>query len=141
MPYQIEIQNTAGRRKVPQKKLKRIAAQILKSLGWKQAGLSVLLVSDRKIRVYNKRYLRHDRPTDVIAFGYGNGQGDLIISLDTTARQAVEYGNSFFYELCFYLCHGILHLMGYDDHTAKEARRMEKKQAAILKKIGVRQSA
>ena len=92
--------------------------------------------------------MKHDWATDVISFSQWEGKklkmglsqptplGDLILSLDTTARQAKEYGNDFFYEFSFYLCHGILHLMGYSDKTPKEARAMEKKQTMILKKIG-----
>ena len=64
--------------------------------------------------------------------------GDLVVSLDTTKRQSAEYGNSFDYELAFYICHGILHLMGYDDKTKADAERMDKKQKQILKKIGMK---
>ncbi len=65
--------------------------------------------------------------------------GDIIISIDTTARQAEEYGNDFLYELAFYLCHGILHLMGHDDSTKAQAERMWAKQTNVLKKIGINQ--
>ena len=61
----------------------------------------------------------------------------MIISLDTTLRQAKEYGNGFLYELAFYICHGMLHLMGYDDKTPADAKRMWDKQTKILRKIGV----
>lgn len=147
--YSIEIRNAVSRHKIPSHKVKRVAARILKTLGWKQAELGILLVSDRAIRVLNKRYLRHDRSTDVMAFSYGGQSskkgigllGDLVISLDTTARQAKQYGNSFFYELCFYVCHGVLHLTGYSDGTPKQAALMDRKQKAILKKIGIGQWA
>ena len=136
--YSIEIQNTVSRYKLSISRLKRIASQILKTLKWKQAKITIRLVSDRKIQPINKRYLKHDRPTDVISFVYAPGVGDLVISLDTTVRQAREYGNSFFYELCFYICHGFLHLMGYSDKTSKQAAWMDRKQKAVLKKIGIK---
>jgi len=127
--------------------LKKTAAQILKLLKWKKAALSVLLVGDPAMRRYNRQYLGHDRTTDVIAFPEtrtkrvpGNQAvflGDIVISIPTTRRQAQEYGNSFKYELCFYLCHAILHLMGYCDKTQKEALQMDRKQKRILKKIGI----
>ena len=106
-----------------------------------------MLVTDRQIRPINKRHLGHDWATDVISFSQLEGKaikgspktvpflGDLVISLDTTARQAKEYGNDFFYELCFYVCHGVLHLMGHTDETKKEAAAMERKQKSILKRI------
>ena len=88
----------------------------------------------------------HDRATDVISFSQLEGKplgpkegipflGDIVISLETTARQAAEYGNSFDYELHFYICHGILHLMGWDDKSKREAARMFSKQTQVLKKI------
>ncbi len=147
--YQIEILAEASCRDLSEIKIKRTAQKILKALGWKKAALSIWLVNDRKMSRLNWRYMRHKGPTDILSFSQLEGKslptqeqipflGDLIISLDTTARQAKEYGNNFFYEFSFYLCHGILHLMGWQDNTAKAAKRMERKQTVILKKIRVR---
>ncbi len=128
--------------------LRMTAGKILEELGWKKAALSLWLVGDRQIRRLNQQHLKHDRSADVIAFSQLEGKklkapaagavflGDIVISLDTTARQAPEYGNPFFYELAFYLCHGILHLMGHSDQTKKQALRMERRQKAVLEKIG-----
>ncbi len=152
--HSIDIRDESPRKyKLSLPKVEQTASRILQALGWKKAAVSLWLVSDRKIRALNKRFMKHDWATDVISFSQWEGRklkvqglsakqstvplGDLIISLDTTARQAKEYGNSFFYEFSFYLCHGILHLMGYDDKTPREAKTMEKKQAAILRKIGI----
>ncbi|HXV27639.1 MAG TPA: rRNA maturation RNase YbeY [bacterium] len=144
--FDIRIKNEVGTIRLPLKFLTQKVSGMLRRLGWKKAGLSILFVGDRRIRAFNRRYLGHDRPTDVIAFSQLEGMkppgeipwvGDIVISLTTTRRQAVEYGNSFIYELCFYICHGLLHIMGYRDNTKKEARRMERKQKSILKKIGL----
>ena len=146
--YDIQIELRARKPRVSAARLKKNVRAILKSLGWKKAALSLLLVGDREIRKLNKRYLHHDRPTDVIAFSQLEGRplafqskqpflGDLVISLETAARQAEEFGNSFDYELHFYICHGILHLMGYDDHRKKDAAKMENKQKRILREIGL----
>ena len=131
-------------------RLKKNVRAILKTLGWKKAALSLLLTGDRGIRKLNKKYLRHDRPTDVIAFGQLEGKalrtasgarpflGDIAVSMETAARRAAGFGNSFDYELHFYFCHGILHLMGWRDKTAAQRKRMLAKQAKILKKIGIK---
>ncbi len=148
-PFDLRITNEVKAIPVPLGFLKtKIKAMLLK-LGWKKAGLSLLLVSDSRIRKLNRHYLRHDRPTDVIAFSQleggklkiGKGApwiGDIVISLPTTKRQAREFGNSFKYELCFYICHGILHIMGYRDKSKKEAAQMAGIQKKILKQIGVK---
>ena len=143
--YDIQIKLEALKPRVSIPSLKKNIRAILKALGWKQAALSLLLAGDRKIRELNQQYLQHDRPTDVIAFSQLEGKplrskggrpflGDIVISLETTARQAAEFGNSFDYELHFYIVHGILHLMGYDDKTKKDGKWMEEKQTMILEK-------
>lgn len=149
--HSIEIRDESPRKyKLSLKEVESVSSKILTALGWKKAGLSLWLVNDRKSRVLNKKFMNHDWATDVISFSQWEGRklksgasgpvplGDLIISLDTAARQAKEYGNDFFYEFCFYICHGVLHLMGHDDQTPAEAKAMEKKQTAVLKKIGIK---
>ena len=127
--------------------VRRTAVQILKKAGYKQKGLSLLLVGDRRMRVLNRRFLNHDWTTDVITFSYGEQQtladpsvvplGEIIISLDTAKKMAVEFGHSPKYEFYFYHCHGILHLAGYDDDTPRKRAAMLKKQGEILKRIGI----
>lgn len=147
MAFDIEIRNECPKARILRKPVLRVVRAILKELGFEQADLSILFVDDRKIRRLNRSYFRHDRPTDVIAFSQLEGKqllhnrlflGDVVISIPTTRRQAKEYGNSFYQELFLYLCHGILHLLGYEDKTPQQARRMEKKQREILKKISTR---
>ena len=151
LSFDIQIRSSTALRKkfrFSLQRLKQTACKILRELGWKKAALSIWLVGDKQIRVLNRRYLKRDRATDVIAFSQLEGRrlkvssgivflGDLVISSDTTARQAARYENDFFYELAFYLCHGILHLMGYSDVTKKQAFWMERRQEAVLRKIGI----
>ncbi len=132
--------------------IRNAAKKILKKIGWHQAAIGIVLVGADKIRRYNRRYLKHDRATDVLAFAqFPKAQprnfakaavppflGDLMIAVPVAKQQAREYGNTFRYELCFYVCHGILHLMGYDDATGPQARNMERKQKAILKAIRIK---
>lgn len=100
----------------------------------------MLLVGDRVIRRLNRAYLDHDYPTDVLAFPQHNDPsspqlqllGDVVISVETAARQAKEHGHSLARELALLLIHGILHLFGYDDSTAAARRRMWAKQARLL---------
>ncbi len=61
--------------------------------------------------------------------------GDIIISWPTALRQAHETGHSVAYELLFLLCHGVLHLLGYDDQTEAGYREMVRQQEEILTAI------
>lgn len=147
--FDIEIINETRTRSLNLKEIEKATAAMLHSMGWRAAALSILLVTDKGIRVYNKTYLGHDRPTDVIAFSQVEEEGpdpllsskpylgDMVISLQTARKQAKEYHNSLFYEVCFYICHGILHMVGFLDDTVRERKRMHGMQAEILKKSGV----
>ena len=98
-----------------------------------RGDISVLITGDREIRKLNKRFLKHDRATDVISFGMQpNYLGDVVVSVDTTRRVAKEVRVPFREELARYLVHGTLHLLGYDDRKKKDKKRMHERQEEIL---------
>jgi probable rRNA maturation factor len=107
--------------------------------------IGILFVDDRQIRELNQRYLKRDRPTNVISFPMAQGEfseinpqllGDVVISVETAVREAEESGLSLEEEVAFLLIHGILHLTGYD-HTGGGRPRMAVVQEAILSKLGL----
>ena len=78
-----------------------MAQRILSDLGCPDAELSVLIVDDAEIQQINRDYLQRDKPTNVISFAMQEGEGsglnpsllgDVVISADTAARDAVEVG-------------------------------------------------
>lgn len=107
--------------------------------------LSILLIGDRAMRALNRDFRGKDKPTDVLSFSQLEGEngipsptlGDLVISVDTTKRQAKEYGVTFERELLRLMVHGILHLHGYDHEgvSKAEAQRMRRREERILKSI------
>lgn len=58
--------------------------------------------------------------------------GDIIISVDAAIAQAQEYGTSIAHELTLYIVHGLLHLLGYDDHAPKDIQKMRRKEAQVM---------
>lgn len=94
-------------------------------------------MSDAAIRKYNRRFLRHDYVTDVIAFPNDEG-GDILISLDTAGRLARQGGYGTVQELSLYALHGMLHLAGYDDHGKKNRTKMFAAQKRIFKRVAPR---
>ena len=62
--------------------------------------------------------------------------GDIVMSWPTLSRQATEAGHSPIYELLFLLSHGVLHLVGYDDHSQAGYEEMVRLQRAILQDYG-----
>ncbi len=109
-----------------------------------KAELSVVIGDDAWIQELNRRYLRKDRPTDVLAFPQGetpSGQpvlGDVAISAETAARQAAEQGHGFERELALLLVHGVLHLTGWKDSTPAGRRRMLARGEELLAKLGAK---
>lgn len=117
-----------------------------------EAEVSVSFVTNARIREINREYRDKDQATDVISFAMeepGEGEvaiqldgelrilGDIIISLDRTREQAIDYGHSFERELGFLAVHGFLHLLGYDHMTEQEEKEMFAKQNAILASLGI----
>ncbi len=111
-------------------------------MGCPEAEVSLTLVNDPAMARFNQTLLQRRGTTNVIAVPLRGGPypdiqpqmlGDVIISLETTRRQARLYGWRFLELLDLYLIHGILHLLGYD-HEANEAEaaRMAAKTAELF---------
>ena len=81
------------------------------------------------------KYRQHDYFTDIITFDYCEGErlsGDLFISIDSVRENAITYGTEFEDELNRVIVHGVLHLIGYDDHTKKDIATMRSKENYYL---------
>lgn len=62
--------------------------------------------------------------------------GDIVMSWPTIIKQAAEVGHAVTYELAFLLSHGVLHLVGYDDHSEAGYEAMVRIQKAVLQAVG-----
>ena len=111
--------------------LKMVAESELKRLG----DISIIFCSDNYILDVNMKYLQHDYFTDIITFDYCEGDrlsGDLFISVDSVRENASFYGTEFENELNRVIVHGLLHLIGYDDHTEEDQNTMRAKENYYL---------
>ena len=111
--------------------LKTVAGSEIKKLG----DINIIFCSDNYILDVNQRYLQHDYFTDIITFDYCEGDvlsGDLFISVDSVRENSVFYGTDFENELNRVIVHGLLHLIGYDDHTDEDIRTMREKENYYL---------
>jgi probable rRNA maturation factor len=102
-------------------------------------AVTVRLVGLAEGRRLNETY-RHGRgPTNVLAFpaaAKGGELGDIVICVPVLAREARSQGKAPAAHLAHLVVHGMLHLQGYDHHRPAEARRMERREAQILRRIG-----
>ncbi len=124
----IEVYNASGKKYLPRKKIGDIVERVLTGEKIGEARVSVVLVDDSEIHSLNKKFLDHDRTTDVISFPMDEEilDGEIYISVDTAERQAAEYNVSLANELMRLAAHGTLHLTGYGDLTKKEKILMQK---------------
>ncbi|MGD0708663.1 MAG: rRNA maturation RNase YbeY [Anaerolineaceae bacterium] len=107
--------------------------------------VSIAIVSDRKIQQLNKRFRRIDAPTDVLSFSSDAVDpitdvpylGDIVISLPSAQRNALNSGHPLMDEMQLLIVHGILHLDGYDHDTKKNKDSMWKLQEKILTNLGI----
>jgi probable rRNA maturation factor len=90
--------------------------------------VEITYVSDAEIARVHGEFLDDATPTDVITFHHG----EILISAETAARQALDHGQTLDHELALYLVHGLLHLAGWHDEDDQEAAEMARTQEAIL---------
>ena len=93
--------------------------------------ISVVLVSDRRIAALHRRFMEMAGPTDVLTFQHG----EIVVSAETARANARRFGSTSEDEIRLYIVHGFLHLLGFDDVTAKKARAMEAAQKRVLRTV------
>jgi len=108
--------------------------------------LSVVLCDNVLIRKLNKKYLRHDRPTDVLTFSLSDAADpqwvkEVIVSVERAVQVAGRYGQTWRRELLLYIVHGLLHVAGAKDATPGARAVMRKKEEEVLAALDRRKLA
>ncbi|TYH12991.1 hypothetical protein ES288_A06G109700v1 [Gossypium darwinii] len=113
--------------------------------GFDSVELSVLLCNDEFIRKLNKEWRDEDHSTDVLSMSEHIPElnlpvlmlGDIVISIETAARQAEERGHTLIDEMRILMVHGLLHLLGFDHEINENAEEeMEEEEEFVLKSLG-----
>jgi probable rRNA maturation factor len=100
------------------------------------AEIALRIVGALESKKLNGRYRTKNRPTNVLSFPYGGGSGDVVLCHPVIAREAREQGKSLRAHYAHLVVHGVLHLRGLDHATRGEAARMERRETAILRRLG-----
>lgn len=132
MATSIDLRDLSGRDLDPAP-LEEAARRTLQAEGAQLGSLSLALVDDERITGLNARLLGRDNPTDVIAFEADEGEGEVIVSVDTAQRQAEAEGHDLLTELRFLIAHGVLHVLGHDDGDEAARAAMLRRQDEILR--------
>ena len=114
--------------------LNDVCNHTLEKLKVKNAFFDVIFIDDEKMHEMNKEYRGIDRTTDVLSFALEDNDnikseirelGDIFVSIPKMKAQAKEYGHSEKRELSFLVCHGLLHLLGYDHTRSEEEEKLQ----------------
>ena len=141
----IEIVNLQRLMEVPERKIRAVLRHVMIEELGHEVNVSVAVVGDRRIAELNRTFLNRTGPTDVLAFPFSGKPprdddaeevfGEIVISAGRARRQARERRVAAEFELILYAAHGMLHLVGYDDRTAAQAKEMRRREAEVLRRL------
>jgi len=160
------LRNRHATRHVHLNRLRPLVQALLRET-WPDDGLdlAIYLVAAPEMARLNEAYLHHKGSTDVITFDYteraGQGtrrshvnaatsssggrqgarpaflHGEIFVCLDEAVRQAHRFRTTWQSELVRYIVHGVLHLLGYNDHSAQARRRMKTAEDALVRRLAL----
>ena len=99
---------------------------VLGDHGYSRADISIVLMDDDSLKTIKKKYFGEDLYTDVISFNIEEEpfEGELYISYERVASNAIEFNEQYQIELKRVIIHGLLHLCGHEDTPKKEKSKM-----------------
>ncbi len=125
-------------------RLRARSKRMLAKVGQRSSELSIALVDDREIRKLNGDWRGRKRATDVLSFSLLEGEGtphrgkllgDIVISVETAARQASSRHRGLDDEVARLVIHGLLHILGHDHEDAGDARIMRAEQRRLWRAL------
>ncbi|MGH0034331.1 MAG: rRNA maturation RNase YbeY [Myxococcota bacterium] len=124
--------------------LRRRTRALLGALGHARSELSLSLVDDPEIRRLNREWRKIDRATDVLSFSLLEGEhgrrrgrllGDVVVSVETAARQARRAHRSLDETVIRLVIHGVLHVLGHDHVRPRETRAMRAEERRLWQEL------
>lgn len=143
----INIANLNKRRKLDLSDIGKLIRFVLKKIAFRKkcCVINVVFVSNQEIKKLNKKFKNKNMTTDVLCFcmpevlktGCDGSRAqtivDVYISTDEALANSKKYKTDFFYEVKFYVVHGLLHMNGFDDDTIKKRDKMLFYQEELIK--------
>ena len=138
---EIAISGRTSTVRISHKRLRGLIEFVAQAEGQPVAAIDLAVADDAEMEALNRAYLRRAGTTDVLSFdlsdaGHVGLVAQIVVCGDLAARQARLRGHSAARELMLYVVHGLLHLMGYDDTTARGAARMHAREDELLAAFG-----
>jgi probable rRNA maturation factor len=126
--------------KLPLTKLTKLMLNAAAKMGASGAVI-VIFINDQKMAALNGQYKGKNQPTDVLAFNLADKpskryiEGEIYVDLQMAKRQARQYDSGYLNETARLCVHGLLHLLGYDDHKAGDKKKMWQLQESFVRGV------
>lgn len=144
----VTLLNRQRTQKLDLRRLRKVTLTLLGELQIAEAELGVTFVADEEMTLVNETFLQHEGSTDVITFDHleqspspqtpdsrRHLHGELFICVDEAVRQAKRFRTTWQSELVRYVVHGVLHLLGHDDHRAADRLKMKREENRLVRKL------
>ena len=142
----VSVSNAQREAAVDRRRVAHLVRAAARRLAIRVSGtMSVTFITSRRMRQLNKRFLRHDRPTDVLSFRYERESahvrlplagrqvvGEIVIAPREAKTYARQHGIPYEEELARYVVHGLLHWLGHEDATVAQQRKMRAMEDRLL---------
>ncbi len=105
--------------------------RILRGEGVTGKQIDYIFCSDEYLLNLNRKFLKHETFTDIITFDYSRDKqlsADIFISVERVKENAETWAEPFDRELLRVMAHGLLHMLGYEDKTAEQKKRIRKQE-------------
>lgn len=114
--------------------VKKLLTALVRKEKKKAGNISFTFCSDKFLLSLNKKFLKHSTLTDIITFQYPGKEisGDIFISIPRVKENSKKFNVSFENELHRVIIHGVLHLCGYKDKTARLKKKMRTREDFYL---------
>ena len=125
------VRFTLPRKKKTSEWLSRVAKRKKRKI----ESLTLIFSSDPFVFSLNRKYLNHDTLTDIITFDYSESAaivGEIYISIPRVRENARIFSQPFEKELRRVMVHGLLHILGFRDKTARQVAQMRREEEACL---------
>ena len=136
---EVQVSDNQTALAVDAEQLERTVRHVLADAGRTIGTVSVAVLDNRAIRQLEKEYLNRAESTDVLSFDLGDGEEldcEVIINAQQAGEVAGERSGDPLAELNLYLVHGLLHQLGYDDRSGKQAENIHAKEDQLLGQLG-----
>lgn len=142
-PEPISIEHDHPNLTVDERTVERLVQHVLDGEDATLIYVGVVLSDHDTVRELNETYLDHDYNTDVLSFSLrdppqedpGPVEGEIYVDLDTADERYDEFDTSFEREVCRYVVHGVLHLLGYEDATEEGRQTMRQRENEYLEQV------